>query len=315
MRRFNGIYAEDGQFNVVNFIHNIIVVATPCLRTVAGDRARLGPLHPATPQDCKSGGLVMPPLPKATNVLVEDAGPDRLSLGPELKQLGLSALVADQQSENENTSRAVAERFGQRFLRTALICGIVLSMPGWAFAQTAAPPSAAAAAPSAFAERDGSHDFDFLIGDWKAHLRRMVERETGVTTSDPRTGIWVEYDGICNDKKLLDTNANFEQFDVQASRTHLQFRGQALRMYNPVSHQWSIYGLDLDKGELGLPPLIGQFTGKRGEFFDSELRNGHMVQVRYVWTDISPKSAHMEQSFSPDGGKSWAVNWIVDLSR
>jgi hypothetical protein len=162
---------------------------------------------------------------------------------------------------------------------------------------------------------DGSHDFDFLIGDWKAHLRRMVDRETGVTTSDLRAGTWVEYDGICNDKKLLDTNANFEQFEVQASRTHLRFRGQALRMYNPASHQWSIYGLDLDKGELDLPPLVGQFTSKRGEFFDSELRNGRMVQVRYVWTDISPKSAHMEQSFSPDGGKSWAVNWIVELSR
>src|SRR5450755_2491251 len=164
-------------------------------------------------------------------------------------------------------------------------------------------------------ERDGAHDFDFLIGDWKAHLRRMVDRETGVTTSDPRTGTWVEYDGICNDKKLLDTNANLEQFEVQASGTHMVFRGQALRMYNPASHQWSIYGLDLDKGELGLPPLIGQFTDKRGEFFDSELRNGRMVQVRYVWLNISPRSARMEQSFSPDGGKTWEVNWICELSR
>jgi len=225
----------------------------------------------------------MPPLPKAIDVLVEGAGP---------------------------------ARFRPTFLRTALVCGTVLSMPGWAFAQTAAAPSAGAAAPSSgLSQRDGSHDFDFLIGDWKAHLRRMVDRETGLTTSDPRTGTWVEYDGICNDRKLLDTNANLEQFDVQASTTHLIFRGQALRMYNPASHQWSIYGLDLDKGELGLPPLVGQFTGKRGEFFDSELRNGRMVQVRYVWTDISPKSAHMEQSFSPDGGKSWAVNWIVELSR
>jgi hypothetical protein len=162
---------------------------------------------------------------------------------------------------------------------------------------------------------DGSHDFDFLVGDWKAHLRRMVDRETGVTTSDPRTGTWVEYDGTCNDKKLLDTNANLEQFEVQVSTTHQTFRGQVIRMYNPASHQWSIYGLDLDKGELDTPPLIGEFTGKRGEFFDSELRNGRMVQVRYVWTDVSPKSAHMEQSFSPDGGKDWAVNWIVDLSR
>jgi len=257
----------------------------------------------------------MPPLPKAADVLFEGAVPPRLSLTPELKRAGLSGLVGGWQLENEDISRAAVQRFGQRFLRIALICGIVLSMPDWVFAQTIAPPSAAAAAPSAFSQHDGSHDFDFLIGDWKAHLRRMVDRETGVTTSDPHTGTWVEYDGICNDKKLLDTNANLEQFDVQASGTHLRFRGQALRLYNPTSHQWSIYGLDLDKGELGLPPVIGQFTGKHGEFFDSELRNGRMVQVRYVWTDISPKAAHMEQSFSPDGGKSWAVNWIVDLSR
>jgi hypothetical protein len=175
--------------------------------------------------------------------------------------------------------------------------------------------SGAAAAAPATPSADGSHDFDFLIGDWKAHLRRMIDRKTGVTTSDPRTGTWVEYDGVCNDKKLLDTNANFEDFDVRASGTHLRFRGQALRMYNPASHQWSIYGLDLDHGELDLPPVVGQFTGKRGEFFDSELRNGRMVQVRYVWSDLTPKSARMEQSFSPDGGKSWAVNWIVDLSR
>ena len=162
---------------------------------------------------------------------------------------------------------------------------------------------------------DGSHDFDFLIGDWKAHLHRMVDPKTGLTTSDQSVGVWLDYDGICNDKKLLDTNANFEQFDVTDARTHQRFKGQALRMYNPASHQWSIYGLDLDHGELDLPPVVGQFTGKRGELFDSELRNGRMVQVRYVWSDISPKAARMEQSFSPDGGKSWVVNWIVSLSR
>ncbi|HEX4105190.1 MAG TPA: hypothetical protein VHX92_03065, partial [Rhizomicrobium sp.] len=154
-------------------------------------------------------------------------------------------------------------------------------------------PSAAAPAQP---QHDGAHDFDFLIGDWKAHLHRMIDRKTGVTTSDPRTGIWVDYDGVCNDKKLLDTNANLEQFDVLASKTHLRFRGQALRMYNPASRQWSIYGIDLDNGELSLPPVVGQFSGKHGEFFDSELRNGRMVQVRYVWSDLTPKSARMEQS-------------------
>ena len=35
----------------------------------------------------------------------------------------------------------------------------------------------------------------------------------------------------------------------------------------------------------------------------------------YMWLNISPQSARMEQSFSPDGGKTWEVNWICELSR
>src|SRR5580693_2968162 len=58
-------------------------------------------------------------------------------------------------------------------------------------------------------QADGSHDFDFLIGDWKAHVRRLPERLKG-------SNVWVEYDGISNHKKLLDSNANFEEFDVSS---------------------------------------------------------------------------------------------------
>ena len=86
-------------------------------------------------------------------------------------------------------------------------------------------------------------------------------------------------------------------------------------MYNPASHQWSIYGLDIDNGELVLPPVVGSFTGKQGELYDQETRGGQSVLVRYVWTDRSPKAARMVQSFSHDGGKTWDENWIVELSR
>src|SRR4029079_5974155 len=41
----------------------------------------------------------------------------------------------------------------------------------------AAPQSAPVSANGSSAtQRDGSHDFDFLIGDWKAHVRRLPER-------------------------------------------------------------------------------------------------------------------------------------------
>ena len=155
---------------------------------------------------------------------------------------------------------------------------------------------------------DGAHDFDFLIGDWKAHVRRLPDRLSGSTA-------WLEYDGISRHKKILDSNANFEEFAVESRDGHPPLKAQTLRLYDPASQQWSIYLLDVDSGTLGLPATIGQFDGKRGEFFDQEDYKGRAVLVRFVWQDISPHSARMEQSFSPDGGKSWEVNWICQLSR
>src|SRR4029077_9073643 len=68
------------------------------------------------------------------------------------------------------------------------------------------PNSQASANGSRATQGDGSHDFDFLIDDWKAHVRRLPERLKG-------SNVWVQYDGISNHKKLLDSNANFEEFD------------------------------------------------------------------------------------------------------
>jgi len=57
------------------------------------------------------------------------------------------------------------------------------------------------------------------------------------------------------------------------------------------------------------------FHGNRGEFFHQETLRNRVILVRYVWLNISPKSSRMEQSFSPDGGDTWEVNWICELSR
>jgi len=156
--------------------------------------------------------------------------------------------------------------------------------------------------------RDGSHDFDFLIGDWKAHVRRLPDRLNNST-------LWVEYDGISNHHKLLDSNANFEQFEATSTDKKLHIKEQTLRLYNPTTRQWSIYPVNLDNGTLDTPPVVGSFNAKRGEFFHQEILKGRTILVRYVWLDLSPNSARMEQSYSPDGGKTWEVNWICELSR
>ena len=129
-------------------------------------------------------------------------------------------------------------------------------------------------------QRDGSHDFDFLIGDWKAHVRRLPDRLVGSTR-------WVEYDGISRHKKILDSNANFEEFEVNGHDKDQHIKGQTLRLYNPDSHQWSIYLVDIDKGVLSMPPVVGEFTGRRGEFYDQDvIEDGRVRREAGYTTDL-----------------------------
>ncbi len=197
-----------------------------------------------------------------------------------------------------------------------MVCGGVVALasaaaiiagPGASRAESPTPP---AVPPPAV--HDGGHDFDFVIGDWKAHVRRLPDRLVGSTKL-------VEYDGISNHHKLLDSNANFEEFEVRnAAGDHL--KGQTLRLYNPETHQWSISLVDVNKGTLDGPPQIGQFVpgpdGKLiGEFYAQDLWKGRAVIIRYQWMNLTPRSARMEQAFSADGAKTWEVNWICELSK
>lgn len=187
----------------------------------------------------------------------------------------------------------------------AVTLGLTAVSPARAQATSA---GVAGTSPKQEMPHDGLHDFDFLIGDWKAHLRKRLNPLTGSTT-------WVEYDGTSRTRKWGDGHANLEEFEVDSPEKHLHIQGQTLRLYNPESHQWSIYLAYAAKGTLLQPPTIGEFREGRGEFYDQEDFNGRSIWVRYVWTVLSHDAARMEQSFSPDWGRTWETNWICDLTR
>ena len=181
----------------------------------------------------------------------------------------------------------------------------------WIATDTRLPDESAASKtslPRTSAERDGSHDFDFELGDWKIHLKRLVNPLTGSTK-------WVEFDGTTVTNRVWDGRAELEEFEVDSPTGHIE--GLTLRLYNSQSHQWSLYWANGRTGTLGGPPTIGEFKNGRGEFFDHEPAgpNGRAILVRYVWSDITANSAHFEQSFSDDGGKTWEANWITDQTR
>lgn len=170
---------------------------------------------------------------------------------------------------------------------------------------------ATGAAPKAVQEapvlRDGQHDFDFLLGTWKLHLKRLVNPLTGSTQ-------WVEFEGTGTYRPVWNGLAQLNELEVDGPSGHIQ--GLTLRLYNPQSHQWSLNWANSKDGTLGRP-MIGSFDVKngRGEFFSQEPFKGRAILIRYVWSGITPTSAHFEQSFSDDGGKTWEVNWITDQVR
>jgi hypothetical protein len=154
-------------------------------------------------------------------------------------------------------------------------------------------------------ERDGQHDFDFEIGTWKTHLRRLLHPLTGSST-------WVEYDGTTVVRKVWDGRANLVELVADGAAGH--FEGLNLRLYNPQSRQWSLNFASSSGGTMS-QPTIGEFKNGRGEFFDQETFNGRAIFVRFVISDITPNSCRFEQAFSDDGGKTWEVNWIAIDTR
>jgi hypothetical protein len=168
------------------------------------------------------------------------------------------------------------------------------------------PAIAGAVQNPAGALRDGSHDFDFEIGSWKIHLKKLMHPLTGSTT-------WVEFDGTSVTRKIWDGRSQLEEFETDnATSGHIE--GLTLRLYNPVAHQWNLNWATSKTGTMAVP-TIGEFKNGRGEFYDYEPINDRMVLVRFLWTNTTTDAPHFEQSFSEDGGKTWEVNWITDETR
>jgi hypothetical protein len=182
-------------------------------------------------------------------------------------------------------------------------CGLVASLASPARAQAQATPAGPTIADT---KRDGAHDFDFEIGAWTTHLRRLVHPLTGSAT-------WVEYLGTSVVRKVWDGRANLVELEADGPGGHIE--GLSLRLYNPDAHQWSLNFSNSASGTLS-QPTIGQFRNGRGEFYDQEPYNGRMILVRQVWSGITADSGRFEQSFSDDGGRTWELNWVaVDTRR
>jgi hypothetical protein len=154
---------------------------------------------------------------------------------------------------------------------------------------------------------EGQRDFDFEIGKWKAHVKKLIHPLANSKE-------WEDYDGTVTTAPFMDGKGNLSEMNVDGATSHTHIQIIAVRLYNPTSKQWNIYGASASSGVFD-PPQVGQFDGNRGEFYASDTFQGRAIYIRYVWQSLTPTNTHFEQAFSSDGGKTWEVNWIYDGSR
>jgi hypothetical protein len=149
---------------------------------------------------------------------------------------------------------------------------------------------------------DGRHDFDFWMGTWRIHNRRLRARLAGSTE-------WDAFEARGQTWPILNGLGNRDEF-----RTDFwpDFLGMTFRFFDPAARTWSIYWADSRRGRLE-PPVVGSFAGGVGTFYGDDVFEGRPIRVRFIWTrGASPR---WEQAFSADGGQTWETNWTMDMTR
>jgi hypothetical protein len=186
-----------------------------------------------------------------------------------------------------------------------LCLSVGLVAPGSARTQ----PPRAAAEPSNQADSavTGLHEFDFLVGRWKVHHRKLKQRLAN-------SHDWVEFEGTLYSQPLMGGYANVDDdvFDVPGGT----YRGVAPRSFDPKTGLWSIWWMDSRYPSAPMdPPVKGSFHDGVGTFYADITENGRPIRMRFIWSKITRTTCHWEQAYSPDGGKTWETNWVQDLVR
>lgn len=150
--------------------------------------------------------------------------------------------------------------------------------------------------------RGDAHDFDFLAGDWDITNRRLVARGVGATE-------WEEFSSTMRAALHLGGLANVEEIACPARG----WSGMTVRHFDLAARRWSIHWLSSTTGAMD-PPVVGGFTGDRGEFYGRDHDAGRPVRVRFVWTRLGPDAARWEQAFAYAGG-AWETNWVMTFRR
>ena len=152
-----------------------------------------------------------------------------------------------------------------------------------------------------------ARQFDFWIGEWDVNLRRIQEDNTWVDWKKSKAHI----------HRILNGRAILELWEEQSSDLPQNtIVGYSLRYYDQQLKKWVLWLNWPGVNQSGSTTLTGTFRHNRGEFFKSQaLNDSTELLSRYTFSDITPNALRWDDTFSKDGGKTWANNWVMEFAR
>jgi hypothetical protein len=155
------------------------------------------------------------------------------------------------------------------------------------------------------ANTSSSADFNFYIGKWKIHNRKLKSRLNNCTE-------WIEFEAADDCYHVLTGFGNINQYS--ATFDDKLFEGMTLRLFNPKTKLWSIYWADSNAVVLDVPQ-VGSFDGNTGTFYAKDIFEGKEIIVQFHWDKTNPDIPVWSQAFSADNGKTWEWNWYMTMYR
>ena len=148
-------------------------------------------------------------------------------------------------------------------------------------------------------------DFDFLVGKWKVHNRKLKNRMNDCSE-------WTEFGAQVDCRKILNGFGNIDSFKTRVESG--PFEGMSLRLFNPKTRLWSIYWSNSETVILDVPQ-VGSFETKIGTFYARDTYEQKDIIVQFRWDASQPTTPVWSQAFSPDNGRTWEWNWYMTFHR
>jgi hypothetical protein len=148
-------------------------------------------------------------------------------------------------------------------------------------------------------------DFDFLNGYFDVRHRTLKTAFAGCDE-------WNEFEGTTTARTHFDGAISVDEMRFPTQQRY----GMSVRLFDPVEKEWSIWWID-SRTMLLYPPVRGRWSedGTSCRLVGEDELDGQPILVSYEWSAITEQTAHWEQCYSNDGGKTWELNWVMDFTR